>query len=107
MLACAASGDEVTERFQLAEIPALSARYKIAPMRFIIAIRTTVAGRLSALFRRRLIPSCDTKTMPHRSTWMTSTSSSASNSASASGANRVSIRMSYSETTPLFPAYSS
>jgi putative SOS response-associated peptidase YedK len=52
-----ASGDELAERFRLAEAPALPPRYNVAPTQPVAAVRAAAAGRQLALLRWGLIPS--------------------------------------------------
>jgi putative SOS response-associated peptidase YedK len=52
-----ASGDEIAERFQLAETPVLDARYNIAPTQPVAVVRATAASRELAFLRWGLIPS--------------------------------------------------
>jgi putative SOS response-associated peptidase YedK len=52
-----AAGEELVERFQLAEFPHLEPRYNIAPMQNIAVVRLSAAGRRIASLRWGLIPS--------------------------------------------------
>lgn len=52
-----AAGEEVAERFQLAEIPSLNLRYNIAPTQSVAAVRATESGREMRFLRWGLIPS--------------------------------------------------
>ena len=52
-----ASGNELAERFQLAESPLFEPRYNIAPTQSAAAVRATDAGRVLARLRWGLIPS--------------------------------------------------
>jgi putative SOS response-associated peptidase YedK len=52
-----ASGEEIAERFRLADAPALPMRYNVAPTQQIAAVRATEGGRSLALLRWGLIPS--------------------------------------------------
>jgi putative SOS response-associated peptidase YedK len=55
-----AGGNEVAERFQLAEAPLFDPRSNIAPTQSAAAVRTTLAGRAFVLCRWGLIPSWST-----------------------------------------------
>jgi putative SOS response-associated peptidase YedK len=52
-----AAGDEIAERFQVAEAPLFSPRYNIAPTQTVAAVRATSAGRSLSYLRWGLIPS--------------------------------------------------
>lgn len=53
----AVPGEQVAAQFQLAEAPALAARYNIAPTQQVAAVRATEAGRELGMFRWGLVPS--------------------------------------------------
>ncbi len=52
-----ASGDELAERFQFAEVPLFDARYNIAPTQTVAAVRASDGGMALSLLRWGLIPS--------------------------------------------------
>jgi putative SOS response-associated peptidase YedK len=52
-----AAGDELAERFQVAEAPRLDARFNIAPTQSVATVRATPAGRALLYLRWGLIPS--------------------------------------------------